>query len=403
MRIGVSCYPTYGGSGVVASELAIALQERGHDVHVISYARPPRLSEEDGQGLTFHPVQVRHYPLFEYPPYSLALATKMVEVARRHQLDLMHVHYAVPNAVSALLAQQILQPQRLAVVTTLHGTDVTLVGKDPSYLETTRWGVEQSDRVTAVSGWLRERTQEQLGTRRAIEVISNFVDTERFRPFDPALDSRPLGLPCGPELSGDRPIVLHISNYRRVKRVEDVLAIYRAARHRAECRLVMVGDGPGRADAEERCRDEEIPDVHFVDEHPHVEQLVRRAAVFLLTSSQESFGLAALEAMASGVAVVATRVGGVPEVVDHGESGLLYPLGDVEGMAAGVVSLLRDPRRRAELGSRGRAVASERFARSAVVASYERLYRSVVADEPAAEALQEPAPDAAPADPLRAG
>ncbi|MEM9409170.1 MAG: N-acetyl-alpha-D-glucosaminyl L-malate synthase BshA, partial [Acidobacteriota bacterium] len=318
MKIGVSCYPTYGGSGIVAAELSCALAARGHEVHVISYARPHRLSwpataasTSAGGSLHFHKVDVRGYPLFEYPPYSLALATKMVEVARRHQLELMHVHYAVPNAVSAVLARQMLAPQPIAVVTTLHGTDVTLVGKDPSYLETTRFGVVQSDAVTAVSSSLRATTLEQLSVDCDVEVVPNFVDAAQF-----AGQASPGARRWA---TGDEPVFVHVSNFRPVKRALQVLRIFEAVRARRPCKLLLVGEGPDHAKVAERAGELGLgEDVVLLGELPAVEEALVGATAFLLPSSSESFGLAALEAMAAGVPVVGSRVGGMPEVVVDG-------------------------------------------------------------------------------------
>ena len=365
MRIGVSCYPTYGGSGVVASELARAMAAAGDEVHVVSHALPPRLAGAE-ELIHFHQVNVRPYPLFEYPPYSLALATRLVEVARKHQLDVLHVHYAVPHAVSAVLARQILEPQLLPVVTTLHGTDVTLVGNDPSYLETTRYGVVQSDAVTAVSEWLRERTQEQLGIDREIEVIPNFLDPERFN-----------GLGASRSRDGD-PVIVHVSNLRKVKRPHDLLEVFLRVREKEACRLRVVGDGPERDPLQEACSERGLSDsVEFLGNLDAVEGVLSDADVFLLPSQQESFGLAALEALACRVPVVGTRVGGLPDVVRHEEWGLLYPVGDIEGMSEGVIRLLRSGSMRREMGERGRAWALERFDRGRIVERYREIYERV--------------------------
>ncbi|KAB2950327.1 MAG: N-acetyl-alpha-D-glucosaminyl L-malate synthase BshA, partial [Thermoanaerobaculia bacterium] len=331
MRIGISCYPTWGGSGVVATELAMALASAGDEVHVISYALPSRL-QLASERLYFHEVVVPHYPLFEYPPYSLALASKMVEIARHQRLDLLHVHYAVPNAVSAMLAKQILAPLPLAVVTTLHGTDVTLVGNDPSYLETTRWAVLASDAVTAVSDWLRQSTNYQLCIEdKQIEVIPNFIEPERYERARGTAGARRWAKP------GEK-VLVHVSNFRPVKRVMDVLEVFLRVRERMPARLLLVGDGPDRARLEQRCRVERCCDVvTFLGNLGEVEQVLAGADLFLLPSENESFGLAALEALACEVPVVTTRVGGLPEVVEEGVTGLLFPLGDVEAMAAGAL------------------------------------------------------------------
>lgn len=372
MRIGISCYPTYGGSGVVATELAMALAEGGDEVHVISYALPTRLSFLNAR-LSYHEVVVPHYPLFEYPPYSLALATKMVEVARLYRLDLVHVHYAVPNAVSAVLARQILAPQPLLVVTTLHGTDITLVGNDPNYLETTRFGIDQSDGVTAVSEALRRTTVEQLGVKVPIEVVPNFVDPRRYERVKDLPGARRWAR------AGER-ILVHVSNFRPVKRVLDVVEVFRRVREEMPARLLLVGDGPDRTKVLRHCREHGVCEqITFIGSLPLVEEVLVGADLFLLPSEQESFGLAALEAMACQVPVVATAAGGLPEVVRHGETGYLLPVGDVEGMAEAALHLLRDEERRRRFGREGRRWAVERFNQERVVQAYRAVYERVLA------------------------
>jgi N-acetyl-alpha-D-glucosaminyl L-malate synthase BshA len=368
MRIAISCYPSFGGSGIVATELAMGLAAVGDEVHVISYALPPRLVSL-GPNLVYHEVVVPRYPLFEYPPYSLALATKMVEVARNHQVDLVHVHYAVPNAVSAVLARQILAPQPLRVVTTLHGTDITLVGTDPSYLETTRYGIVQSDAVTAVSAALRQQTFDQLGTTLPIDVIPNFIEPERFD----AVANRPGARP------GER-ILIHISNFRAVKRVQDVVEVFRRVHHQVQARLILVGDGPERARVEADCRQHGLCDaITFVGNLPLVEEILVGADLFLLPSESESFGLAALEALSCRVPVIATRVGGLPEVVVDGENGYLLPVGDVAGMADAAIGLLRDHDRHQQFADHARRWSVEQFSAAAVIGRYRDLYRRVLA------------------------
>ena len=373
MRIGISCYPTFGGSGVVATELAMALAAGGDEVHVISYALPSRLTLL-APSLFFHEVVVPHYPLFEYPPYSLALASKMAEVARHQQLDLMHVHYAVPNAISAVLAKQILAPQPLAVVTTLHGTDITLVGNDPSYLETTRFGLRMSDAVTAVSDSLRGATVEQLGLEASrIEVIPNFIDPQRYEEVRASPGAQRWAKP------GER-ILIHISNFRPVKRIMDVLDIFFAVRKALPARLLLVGDGPDRAKAEERCRrGGYCGSVTFLGNIAAVEEVLHGADLFLLPSESESFGLAALEALSCAVPVVASTAGGIPEVVRHGVDGLLYPVGDVAAMGAGAIGLLTDRERHASFAAAAREGAVARFAQDKVVGQYRALYERVLA------------------------
>lgn len=372
MRIGVSCYPTYGGSGVVATELAMALATGGDEVHVISYAPPSRLSLV-GPGLYFHEVVVPEYPLFEYPPYSLALATKIVEIARHHRLDLIHVHYAVPNAVSAVLAREILAPEPLAVVTTLHGTDITLVGNDPNFLETTRFGIERSDAVTAVSESLRRTTVKELGVRKPIEVIPNFIDPGRYDTAAAADGARRWAK------EGER-LLVHVSNFRPVKRIGDVLDVFHRLRERYPVRLLLVGDGPERPRVEQRCREDDSCDaITFLGNLPMVEQILVGADLFLLPSESESFGLAALEALSCKVPVIATRTGGLPEVVRDGEHGFLLPVGDVEGMAAAAARLLDDEAMRRRFGEAARRWAVERFGQAEIVARYRALYERVLA------------------------
>jgi len=370
MRIGISCYPTYGGSGIVATELAMALAGRGDEVHVISYALPSRLSLLNSR-IFFHEVVTPSYPLFEnFPPYSLALSTKMVEVARHAPLDVLHVHYAIPNAVSAVMARQIVSPQPLPVVTTLHGTDVTLVGNDPNYLETTRWGILQSDAVTAVSESLRRTTVEQLGIRNQIDVVPNFIDPIRFEQAT-GPGARRWGRP------GER-LLLHISNFRPVKRVLDVIGIFERVQRQVPSRLILVGDGPDRGKVEQYCREHRIcGSITFIGSLPLIEEVLVGADVFLLPSESESFGLSALEAMSCEVPVVATLAGGLPEVVVDGETGYLCPVGDVEGMAAAVLRLFSDEDLRRRMGEAGRRRAVEVFSQDGVVQQYRAIYERV--------------------------
>jgi N-acetyl-alpha-D-glucosaminyl L-malate synthase BshA len=371
MRIGISCYPTYGGSGIVATELAMALAAGGDEVHVLSYALPSRLSLMSPR-IFFHEVITPTYPLFEYPPYSLTLATKMVEVARHSQLDVMHVHYAIPNAVSAVLARQIVAPQPLPVVTTLHGTDVTLIGNDPNYIETTRWGIVQSDAVTAVSSWLRRTTEQQLGIQSPIDVVPNFIDPQRYEQTRTSPGARRWAKP------GER-VLVHISNFRPLKRVIDVVDVFLRLRSQVHCRLLMVGDGPERGRVEQRCRDSDACNsITFVGSLPLIEEVLVGADLFFLPSETESFGLAALEALSCEVPVIATSVGGLPEVVVHGENGFLHPIGDVEGMAASALRLLTDEPMRKAFGASGRRRAVEVFGQDAIVARYREIYERVV-------------------------
>ena len=374
MNVGITCYPSYGGSGVVGAELGLELAQRGHQVHFISYASPMRLEDggRDHERVRFHPVNMLAYPLFEYPPYALALASKLCEVAHRESLDLIHMHYAIPHAVSAYLAREMCKASRyLPFVTTLHGTDITLVGRDPSFLPITRFGIEQSDRVTAISNYLRQATFDTFAVSTPIEVIYNFIDAEfyRRRP-DPSLRRR-----IAPH--GEK-IILHISTFRPIKRITDCIEIL--ARIRAEgprARLVMCGDGPERAEAQALAAKLNVSeDVIFAGQQPQsmIREYLSIADLLLLPSQSESFGLVALEAMACEVPVIATRVGGLPELIEDGATGLLFPVGDVEAMAAGAISLLSDQTQSQQFGRRGREVAVARFSADKIIPEYEALY-----------------------------
>lgn len=369
MKIGITCYPTYGGSGAVATELGIALAARGHEVHFISYEHPFRLPHFLPR-VYFHEVSIGNYPLFEYPPYDLALAVRMHDVALAHELDLLHVHYAIPHATSAWIAKEMLREQgrALPVVTTLHGTDITIVGQDHSYQAITKFSIERSDRITAVSQWLKDETTRAFGCSDCpIEVIPNFVDPTVF-------DRARYGDALRQELGGGRPVLMHISNFRPVKRVVDVIRVFARVRAQQPCVLVMVGDGPDRHAAEEEARRLGVAaEVRFLGKIDTVAPLFAAADVYVFPSESESFGLSALEALASGVPVVAARVGGVPEVVRDGVTGALLPLGDVEGMAEAVRGFL-DPSRWREASAAAAADARARFATGDVVARYERLY-----------------------------
>jgi N-acetyl-alpha-D-glucosaminyl L-malate synthase BshA len=374
MRIGITCYPTFGGSGVVATELGIALANRGDEVHFISYALPSRLNMMmSHERIRFHEVTVTNYPLFDpYPPYMLALATKMAEVADYEKLDILHVHYAIPHAVSAHIASEIVSSRKLKFITTLHGTDITLVGRDASYLPITRFSIEVSDGITAVSQWLRVETITHFGTKKAIEVIPNFVDPARFRRHESPY-ARLLGD------TGDK-LLCHVSNFRPVKRIMDVLAIFERVARVVPSRLAMIGDGPDRSRAEAWCRERELRDrVFFLGNVPNLEEIMGAANLFLLPSEAESFGMAALEAMASEVPVIATAAGGLPEVVADGETGYLLPVGDVQSMAARAVDILSDTRLERRLGRAGRAVAEEKFHVDRVVPMYRDCYERVIA------------------------
>jgi N-acetyl-alpha-D-glucosaminyl L-malate synthase BshA len=376
MKIGITCYPTYGGSGVVATELGIELAARGHQVHFITYSQPFRLTGRE-KNICYHEVPVSNYPLFQFPPYSLALATRMSEVAEYYDLDLLHVHYAIPHALSALLARQMcaVAGRRLPFVTTLHGTDVTLVGMDRSYLPITRFGIEQSDGVTAISRYLRDKTVADFKVTRPIEVIPNFVNCDLYKPLDGDKEAaRASWAPAGEKL------LLHLSNFRPVKRVTDVVDIFARIAAVVPAHLLMIGDGPDRSQAEQLAFHKGIRDrVHFLGKQESVTDLLPLADLMLMPSELESFGLAALEGMACRVPAIATAVGGVPELIDHGRTGCLFPVGDVAGMAEAAMDLLIHPDRLEEMGAAARQTARERFCASEIIPLYERYYEDVLA------------------------
>jgi N-acetyl-alpha-D-glucosaminyl L-malate synthase BshA len=380
MKIGITCYPTYGGSGVVATELGIELAARGHEIHFITYSQPFRLAGRDAN-IRYHEVPVSNYPLFEYPPYDLALATRMAEVAELHSLDLLHVHYAIPHSVSALLARQMLAKngRHLPFITTLHGTDITLVGLDRSYLPITRFGIDESDGVTAISSHLRERTRENLGITREIEVIRNFVNCD-FYVRNPELvaQQRPRFARPGESL------LVHLSNFRPVKRVLDVIETFARVSRVLPARLLMIGDGPERSAAEFLAMRLGVGDrVDFVGKQENVNELLPLSDLMLMPSEMESFGLAALEAMACRVPAVATRVGGVPELIEDGVNGLLFEIGDVDGMAAGAISILSDPALLERFADASRRTAQDHFCASRIIPLYERYYERILSQEPA--------------------
>jgi N-acetyl-alpha-D-glucosaminyl L-malate synthase BshA len=377
MKIGITCYPTYGGSGVVATELGIELAARGHEIHFITYSQPFRLAGREAN-IRYHEVPVSNYPLFEYPPYDLALATRMAEVAELHQLDLLHVHYAIPHSVSALLARQMLAKsgRHLPFITTLHGTDITLVGLDRSYLPITRFGIDESDGVTAISSYLRDQTRENLGITREIEVIRNFVNCD-FYVRNPELvaQQRPrFAKPC-------ESLLVHLSNFRPVKRVLDVIETFARVSRVLPARLLMIGDGPERSAAEFLAMRLGVGSrVDFVGKQENVNELLALSDLMVMPSEMESFGLAALEAMACRVPAIATRVGGVPELIDDGVNGLLYAVGDVDGMSAGAISILSDPAMLDRLSNAARRTAQDHFCASRIIPLYERYYERILAE-----------------------
>lgn len=378
MRIGITCYPTYGGSGVVATELGIELAAKGHEVHFISYSQPFRLNGRE-EGIFYHEVPVSNYPLFEFPPYDLALASRMAEVAEFYELDLLHVHYAIPHSVSALLARQMLaaRGRRLPFVTTLHGTDITLVGLDRSYLPITRHAIKESDGVTSISSYLKEKTIADFEVERPIAVITNFVNCDVYTPMtDKSAREQARRHYAAP----DEAILMHLSNFRPVKRVVDVVKIFAQVARERPAQLVLVGDGPDRSAAEWLAHDLGIHcRVHFLGKQERVNELLPLADLLLMPSEMESFGLAALEAMACMVPSIATRVGGVPELIEDGVTGLLYEPGDVDAMAAGALELLNNHQRLEEMREAARRDAKKRFCASLVVPQYVRYYEQVLA------------------------
>jgi N-acetyl-alpha-D-glucosaminyl L-malate synthase BshA len=374
VKIGITCYPTYGGSGAVATELGIALAARGHEVHFITYKQPFRLPSFLPR-IYFHEVDVGRYPLFEYPPYDLALAVRMHEVVNIHKLDLLHVHYAIPHATSAWIAREMLREggSDVKVITTLHGTDITIVGQDPSFHPITKFSIEKSDHITAVSRYLRQETFFAFGcTGCQVEVIYNFIDPTIYdrAKYPPILRE---------QLNGSRRVLMHVSNFRPVKRVKDIIQIYARVREEIPSVLVMVGDGPDRVDAEAEARLLGLDaDVHFLGKIDAVAPLLAGADLFLLPSQSESFGLSALEALASGVPVVGSRMGGLVEVVKEGSTGALREVGDVEGMAAASVEILRDRDRWDAMSQEAAADARARFSLDDIVRQYETLYEDAI-------------------------
>ena len=372
MRIGITGYPTYGGSGVVATELGQELAARGHDVHFITYAPPIRMNLNDPR-IHFHEAAVVSYPLFDHSPYTLSLAVKMLEVFEAESLDLLHVHYAIPHSVSALLARQMAAPRRLPFITTLHGTDITLVGNNPNFLPITRYSIEQSDGVTSISRYLLDQTLKDFGIKRPIEVIPNFVNCDLYHRADnPGL--RALWAPDG------EPILMHLSNFRPVKRIVDAVEIFAIVREKMKAKLVMIGDGPDRPAAEAMARTKGIEDdVIFLGKQNDVIAKLGLADLFLLPSRLESFGLAALEAMACEVPVIATNVGGLPEVVEHGVDGYLVEPGDVQQAGRYAIELLSRADRGREMGRLARIHARKNYCANDVIPMYERYYEQVLA------------------------
>ena len=376
MNIGITCYPTYGGSGVVATELGLELGQRGHQVHFISYSQPIRLTGPQ-PNIHYHEVEVSRYPLFDFPPYDLALATRMAEVSEFYDLDLLHVHYAIPHSVSAMLAKQKLAAgpakRKLPFVTTLHGTDITLVGQDRSYLPITRFSIEQSDGVTAISEYLRERTVREFEVRNEIKVIHNFVNCDVYVRDDGAEQRR------AEFVTRDERLLVHLSNFRPVKRLADVIEVFDRVHKKIPSKLLLIGDGPDRSQAEWLAMRKGIhDDVIFLGKQDRVNEKLAMADVMLLPSQLESFGLAALEAMACEVVPIATNVGGIPEVIEHGKNGFLADVGDVETMAQCAIEILADESKLRAMGKASRTSAQARFCASKIIPQYEEFYRRVV-------------------------
>jgi L-malate glycosyltransferase len=371
MKIAIVCYPTHGGSGVLATELGISLAQKGHQVHFISYSSPFRLHGFQ-ENVFFHEVDVSAYPLFKFPPYDLSLATKIVEVIKEYSLDIVHAHYAIPHAISAYLAKQMMDGQGPKIVTTLHGTDITLVGKDASFFAAVKFGIEKSDGVTAVSNYLAHRTVNEFDIKKEIRVIHNFVDTERFSG-KPDNCCRSHFAPHGEKL------LMHTSNFRPVKCLVDTVKILAEVRKQVDAKLLLAGEGPDRQASHDWAVKLGVHDhVLYLGVQDYIENLLGCADLFLLPSSEESFGLAALEALSCGTPVIASNIGGLPEVVRHGENGFLLPVGDVEGMAAAAVSLLQDPQRMASFKTTARAKAIELYEMHKIVPLYEKFYQQVL-------------------------
>lgn len=371
MKVGIVCYPTHGGSGVVASELAIGLAKKGHEIHIVSYAPPFRLRSFH-QNIFIHEVGIASYPLFKYPPYALGLATKLVELVETYDLELIHAHYAVPHAVSAYLAKQILNSQLIKIITTLHGTDITLVGSDQSFRRVIKFTIEKSDGVTAVSDYLKQQTIREFDIQREIRVIHNFID-----PARPAQHRNQ----CNRESyapHGEK-ILMHASNFRPVKRVGDVVRIFAEVHARIPAKLILIGDGPERPFIQQLIKDLKLSaEVYFLGEQDHLEPLFFCADLFLLPSEQESFGLTALEAMNCSVPVIATEIGGLPEVITHGETGYLYPVGEIKKMAEKSIELLSNPEKHDLFKQQARRRAMQSFNADQIIPQYEAFYEEIL-------------------------
>ena len=373
MKIAIVCYPTFGGSGVVATELGLALSRRGHEIHFVTYKQPVRL-ETLSSKIKFHEVNVPEYPLFHYQPYELALSSKLVNVVKNYGIELLHVHYAIPHAYAGYMAKKMLKEEgiELPMVTTLHGTDITLVGNHPFYKPAVTFSINNSDFVTSVSESLKQDTLNSFKIRKDIEVIPNFIDVTKFE--------QKLFTDCQRELMAhdDEKIITHISNFRKVKRIEDVIIIFYKIQKKIKSRLMMVGEGPEREKAEKLVRELKLKDrVLFLGQSNEVDKILCFSDLFLLPSETESFGLAALEAMINSAPVISTNTGGLPEVNKHGYSGFLHDVGDVEEMAASAISILEDSERLAQFKRQARKTA-EKFDIQNIVPAYEELYEKAL-------------------------
>jgi N-acetyl-alpha-D-glucosaminyl L-malate synthase BshA len=378
MKIGITCYPTYGGSGVVATELGKILALKGHEVHFISYAMPSRLNAFV-ENIFYHEVEINNYPLFDFPLYSIALASKMVEVAKFHDIELIHAHYAIPHATSAFLAREILKSENksnkdIKVITTLHGTDITLVGLEPSFLPTMKFSIEKSDGVTAVSQFLKDKTLSNYKINKEIEVIPNFIDTKKYHRLN-----KKENCCCTKTLAPNlEKVLMHTSNFRPVKRVKDVIQIFAKVKEKISARLILIGDGPERSDCERLCRDLNIYDsVKFMGKQDSLIELLSIADLFLIPSQTESFGLAALEAMSCEVPVISTSVGGLPELNLHGETGYIAEIGDIDRMAKYAIDLLTNEKKYSIFSKNARERAKE-FEENKIVTIYEEFYEKVL-------------------------
>ncbi len=373
MKIGIVCYPTFGGSGVVATELGIALASKGHEVHFITYSQPVRLDGGFHERIFYHEVSVSDYPLFDFQPYELVLSSKLVDVVKHEKLDLLHVHYAIPHASAAYMAKQILASQGIHIpyITTLHGTDITLVGRDPSFEPVITFAINQSDAVTAVSESLKQDTLKHFAVNREIQVIPNFINLEEYKN-KPQDCTKHTYAPLGEK------ILIHVSNFRKVKRVEDVLRVFDKVRKVIPSKLILVGDGPERNNVEKLCRElDTCSDIRSLGKLTNPEQVLAISDLFLLTSETESFGLAALEAMAAGIPVISTNKGGLPEVNIHGKSGYLSDVGDVDDMAANAIKILGDEKVLANFKA-GAYEQAKKFDIHQILPMYEKLYEGLL-------------------------